>query len=77
MGPLPGFHLFTWQGELHISAGYSESVVGTWEEQIDAMKNDEKATGSLLSWFITFIGTLERASGVETKHDGWKSCLPI
>ena len=49
-----------------MSVGYSEAVAGTYEEQVEALKKDPNAAGSLLAWFNAFIGTLERAAQCDT-----------
>ena len=61
-GPLPGFHVFTWQGTLYVNMSYPEAVVGTHEEQVEALKSEAEAAGSLLAWMDTYMETLERLS---------------
>lgn len=64
IGPLVNAHIYTWQGRLYVNVSYAESVVGTYEEQEAALRDDEDAQGSLLAWTNVFMETLREASGI-------------
>ena len=64
VGPLVNGHVYTWQGKLYVNISYAESVVGTYEEQEAALRDDKNAQGSLLAWTNHFVDTLYAASSL-------------
>lgn len=56
-------HIFTWQKKLHMSISYPEALLGSPDEQAEAMKRgDAESSGSLLAWADKYIEILKRIS---------------
>ena len=56
-------HACTWQGTMYVNISYAEAVVGSHQEQEEALVNDPKASASMLGWLNTCMDTLRRLSG--------------
>lgn len=56
-------HVFTWNKTLHVSVSYPEALLGTPEEQAEALKQgDAERSRSLLAWTDKYIEILKEIS---------------